>query len=83
MDEIFFAPCTDFDGIMGQIDFWRQKYHLKGIHCIKEIFVEIAGLAADFLNVPSPELRATKVCRNKHRQNETKFCRASLHFLPS
>lgn len=41
---------------------------MRGVFCIKEIFVEVAGLAADLLNLPFPGLRATRVCRNKHLQ---------------
>lgn len=68
MDEIFFAESADHDSIMNRVSSWAQRYQVRGVCCIREILVEPAGLAADYLGLPSPGLRATKVCRNKHLQ---------------
>ena len=47
---------------------WRRTYDIRGVLPIGEILVEPAGLLADALGLPSPGLRATRVCRSKYLQ---------------
>lgn len=62
--------CIQFEpqnhpAVLRQVASWQQRYHLRGVCCIWEPFVQVSGLVADFLHLPSPGLRATQVCRNK------------------
>lgn len=68
IDEIFLAEYQDQDSIMNKVDSWTHSYQIRGVYCVKDMLVEIAGFVADFLGVPSPGLRASMVCRNKHLQ---------------
>ncbi|WP_405456593.1 ATP-grasp domain-containing protein [Streptomyces sp. NBC_00101] len=47
---------------------WREKYRLVGACAVGETQVEPTGLLADALGVPTPGLRATRVCRSKYLQ---------------
>ncbi|WP_139488153.1 ATP-grasp domain-containing protein [Brevibacillus dissolubilis] len=68
IDEVRFLSKNDLPGIMEQMVAWSQKYDLRGVCSLKEIFVESAALSADYLKLPSPGIRASRVCRNKHLQ---------------
>lgn len=59
---------TKIQKILKQILIWRDSYDIKGVYSIRESFVEIVGLVADYLNLPSPGFRASQVCRNKFLQ---------------
>ncbi|MGL4175623.1 MAG: ATP-grasp domain-containing protein [Dermatophilaceae bacterium] len=47
---------------------WAGEYRIRGIHALREEFVESAGVAAALLGLPGPGLTATRVCRNKSLQ---------------
>lgn len=68
MDEIVLAKNDNHPAIMQQVAEWTATFSIRGVCSIKDVFVEAAGLAADYLDVPSPGLRASRVCRNKHLQ---------------
>jgi biotin carboxylase len=47
---------------------WARSYDIRGVCCLREEFVPSTALVADVLDLPSPGLRAARVCRNKHLQ---------------
>lgn len=47
---------------------WTRDYTILGVLAVGETVLEATGLIADGLGLPSPGLRATKVCRAKHLQ---------------
>ena len=59
---------TDFEGILGTGSAWRGEYTIVGGFSIGEYFVEPSIIVNDYLGLPSPGLRAGRVCRNKHLQ---------------
>lgn len=63
--EFCFINSNDLIAIMNKVAYWADIYEIKGVYTLKEYFVEAMGLAADYLQLPSPGLRATRVCRNK------------------
>lgn len=68
IDDFILISSTNRAAILEQVRSWSQKYELKGVCGLTEIFVETAAITADYLKIPSPGLRAAKVCRNKHLQ---------------
>lgn len=44
---------------------WNSRVPLRGVIAYGEDYVEAAALVADLLGLPSPGLRAARVCRNK------------------
>lgn len=54
--------------ILQQIKVWEHSYDIQGVYNIRESFVEVFGLIADYLELPSPGFRACRVCRNKFLQ---------------
>jgi ATP-grasp domain/ATP-grasp N-terminal domain len=54
--------------LLERVRAWARAYRIRGMLCIQEVWVEAAALAADYLGLPSPGLRAGSVCRNKHLQ---------------
>jgi biotin carboxylase len=60
--------ATDLDGVVERCVAWAQEYDVKGVCCLREEYVEATGLVADLLDLPSPGLRAARVCRNKYLQ---------------
>ncbi|SEM56626.1 ATP-grasp domain-containing protein [Streptacidiphilus jiangxiensis] len=53
---------------VAQVLAWRARYELSGVLAAGEMLVEQTGVVADLLGLPSPGLRATRVCRNKYLQ---------------
>ena len=52
--------------ILEQAIRWRDAGHrIRGVLAFGEDYVEAGALVADFLDLPSPGLRAARVCRNK------------------
>ncbi|KGM28954.1 hypothetical protein KS18_04020 [Photorhabdus luminescens] len=47
---------------------WRQRYKIVGAFAVGETLVEPTGLFTDALDIRSPGLRATRVCRSKYLQ---------------
>lgn len=47
---------------------WEPEYAVKAVFAVGEVLVEQAGLIADRYGLPSPGLRATRVCRSKYLQ---------------
>jgi biotin carboxylase len=66
--EVRLAPATDVAGIVDQSAEWARRYHVTGVCSLREDFVEAAAVVADLLDLPSPGLRAARVCRNKYLQ---------------
>lgn len=55
-------------GVVARLLDWRSRYDIVGVFAAGEMLVEQTGIAADLLGVPSPGLRATRVCRSKYLQ---------------
>ncbi|MEU9301684.1 ATP-grasp domain-containing protein [Streptomyces sp. NPDC048269] len=55
-------------GVVAQVMAWRERYDIVGVFAAGEMLVEQTGIVADLLGLPSPGLRATRVCRNKYLQ---------------
>lgn len=68
IQELALCAWSDSAAILQQVRAWQQQYHLVGLYCLGEAFVQISGLVADLLGFPSAGLRATQVCRNKWLQ---------------
>ena len=47
---------------------WRDRYRIVGVFAMEEMLVEPTGLVCDMLGLPSPGLRASRVCRSKYLQ---------------
>jgi hypothetical protein len=47
---------------------WQTRYRIAGVHTIREMFVETTQVVADYLGLPSPGWRASRVCRDKSLQ---------------
>ncbi|MBM7774774.1 biotin carboxylase [Actinokineospora baliensis] len=54
--------------VLDQVLRWAKTHRIRGVLALEEAFVEVTGLVADVLDLPSPGLRATRVCRDKHLQ---------------
>lgn len=54
--------------VVAKVQRWRKHYHIIGALAVGETLVEPTGILADALNVKSPGLRATRVCRSKYLQ---------------
>ncbi len=55
-------------GVIACACWWRERYDIVGVYAVGEILVEETGLLADALGVPSPGLRASRICRKKYLQ---------------
>ncbi|MEV0224782.1 ATP-grasp domain-containing protein [Streptomyces sp. NPDC050704] len=55
-------------GAVAQIMAWRERFDIVGVFAAGEMLVEQTGVIADLLGLPSPGLRATRICRNKYLQ---------------
>ncbi|MFD8493641.1 acetyl-CoA carboxylase biotin carboxylase subunit family protein [Amycolatopsis sp. NPDC059657] len=55
-------------GVVALGQLWREKYEIAGVLAVGETLVEPTGILADALGMPSPGLRATRVCRSKYLQ---------------
>ena len=60
-------------GVFAVLQRWREWYRIVGAYAMEEMLVEPTGLVCDALGLPSPGLRASRVCRSKYLQ------RAFLH----
>ncbi|MGL5867436.1 MAG: ATP-grasp domain-containing protein [Dermatophilaceae bacterium] len=66
--EVGFHERDDLDGILHTVAQWTDRYSIAGGFSIGEYFVEASVVVNDYLGVPTPGLRAGRVCRNKHLQ---------------
>ncbi|SFK48134.1 acetyl-CoA carboxylase biotin carboxylase subunit family protein [Cellulomonas sp. KH9] len=55
-------------GAFAALERWRDEYRIVGVFAMEEMLVEPAGLVCDVLGLPSPGLRASRVCRSKYLQ---------------
>ncbi len=55
-------------GVVAVARRWQGAYDIVGVYAVGETLVEPTGLLADALGLPSPGLRATRVCRSKYLQ---------------
>lgn len=63
--ELSWIAGTRHEEILEQVIRWRCCHRIAGVLALGENFVEAAGVVADYLGLPSPGLRAARVCRNK------------------
>jgi hypothetical protein len=47
---------------------WARRYDIVGAYAMEEMLVEPAGIICDRFGLPSPGLRASRVCRSKYLQ---------------
>lgn len=66
--DVCLAPAGDLESIADEASAWSTRYVIRGVCAIKEDYVESAAVVADMLGLPSPGLRAARVCRNKYLQ---------------
>jgi hypothetical protein len=66
--EVGLAPAADIAGIVDRAAAWARRYDIRGVCSLREDYVEPAAVVADLLDLPSPGLRAARVCRNKYLQ---------------
>ncbi|CDH20929.1 ATP-grasp domain-containing protein [Xenorhabdus bovienii] len=60
---------TSFNpSVIAALQEWCQRYHIIGAFAVGETLVEPTGIFADALDIRSPGLRATRVCRSKYLQ---------------
>ncbi|MDS1271514.1 ATP-grasp domain-containing protein [Lipingzhangella sp. LS1_29] len=55
-------------GVFAALERWREDYRVVGVYAMEETLVEPAVLVSDMLGLPSPGLRAGRVCRSKYLQ---------------
>ncbi|MCB5180568.1 ATP-grasp domain-containing protein [Streptomyces antimicrobicus] len=55
-------------GVVAAVRGWESRYDIIGVYAAGETLVEPTSLIADALNLPSPGLRAGRVCRSKYLQ---------------
>lgn len=63
--DLAWIPGTQHEQVLEQVIRWQSSHRIAAVLALGENFVEAAGLAADYLGLPSPGLRAARVCRNK------------------
>ncbi|HSV64850.1 MAG TPA: ATP-grasp domain-containing protein [Mycobacteriales bacterium] len=51
--------------VLDQVIRWQRDHRVRAVVAVGEDFVEAAGVVTDYLGLPSPGLRASRVCRNK------------------
>ena len=68
VDELAWIAGDQHEEVIEQVLTWTRQHRIRGVLAFGEEFVEIAGLLCDLLDLPSPGLRASRVCRNKHLQ---------------
>lgn len=47
---------------------WARTFDVRGVCCLREEYVGATATVADLLGLPSPGLRAARVCRDKYLQ---------------
>lgn len=67
-NEVAHVMPVDMAGMLQQVSRWAERYDIRGVASTRENRVEQASLAADMLNLPSPGLRAARICTNKYLQ---------------
>jgi len=60
--------ADDSAGVLEACLAWARDFDVRGVCCLREEYVDSAGLLTDLLGLPSPGLRASRVCRNKYLQ---------------
>ena len=68
IDEHRLLPRIGVAEVLDVVRAWAERYDVRGLHSLREEFVEAGGVAADCLALPSPGLRASRVCRDKRLQ---------------
>lgn len=66
--ELAWIAGDQHEEVLEQVLAWSRQHRIRGVLAFGEDFVEVAGLVCDLLDLPSPGLRASRVCRNKHLQ---------------
>jgi biotin carboxylase len=62
------AQAAFLAGAVAQTAVWRRKYAIVGAYAVGDYLAEATGILADALDVRSPGLRASRVCRSKYLQ---------------
>jgi hypothetical protein len=68
IDDLVWIGGDRHEDVTEQVLAWTRQHRVRGVLAFGEDFVEAAGLVTDLLGLPSPGLRASRVCRNKHLQ---------------
>jgi ATP-grasp domain len=68
VDEVGLVPARDLADIVERCAAWARSYRIRGVCSLREDYVEPAAVLADLWGLPSPGLRAARVCRNKYLQ---------------
>jgi hypothetical protein len=63
--ELAWIPGDRHEEILEQVLRWTSTHRIRAVLAFGEDFVEAAALVADHLGLPSPGLRASRVCRDK------------------
>ncbi|NRQ37770.1 ATP-grasp domain-containing protein [Nonomuraea sp. NN258] len=66
--EVAWIEGEAHEQVIEQVLEWSRGRRIRGVLALDEAFVEVMGLIADLLDLPSPGLRATRVCRDKQLQ---------------
>ncbi|MGC9665113.1 ATP-grasp domain-containing protein [Planosporangium sp. 12N6] len=66
--DVAVAAARDLTGVVDRAADWAGRYDVRGVCVLREEYVEAGGVVADLLGLPSPGLRAARVCRDKHLQ---------------
>jgi biotin carboxylase len=63
--ELVWVAGDRHEEILERVIRWGESHRIRAVLAFGEDFVEAAALVADHLGLPSPGLRASRVCRNK------------------
>ena len=63
--ELAWCDGDSHEDVLEQVVAWQARYDIRAVLAFGEDFVTAAALVADFLGLPSPGLRASRVCRDK------------------
>jgi biotin carboxylase len=66
--DVRLAAASDLPGIVDHVTTWSRQHDVHGVCVLREEYVEPGAVVADLLGLPSPGLRAARVCRNKYLQ---------------
>ncbi|GAA2591903.1 hypothetical protein GCM10010435_83250 [Winogradskya consettensis] len=65
LDQLAWIDAERPEQLLEQVIEWGRQHRVRAVIALGEDFVEPAATVADYLGVPSPGLRAARVCRNK------------------
>jgi biotin carboxylase len=66
--DLTWIPGDRHEEVLEQVIRWQANYRIRGVLAFGEDYVGAAGVVADYLGLPSPGLRASRVCRDKFLQ---------------